>query len=210
MSIPKLIMFDFDGTICDTLDLFYNSFTGSCKELGITRYSSMDSFLTLFDDNLYKNLAFDGISKRTIDKIQALLKEKLNGQLNSCSIFAGLKDELFKLKEDGNILYIITSSISSVVEEYLNKNKFDIFCEVLGADKGQSKVGKISNTIKKNPKYKPYYVGDTVGDIIEGKQANCITVGAAWGWHGEDKLISANADMVSLKTVNFNNDITNI
>ena len=36
-----------------------------------------------------------------------------------------------------------------------------------------------------------YYVGDTTGDIKEGKQAGIKTVGVTWGWHSKEKMAAA-------------------
>jgi phosphoglycolate phosphatase len=38
------------------------------------------------------------------------------------------------------------------------------------------------------PERPAWYVGDTVGDILEAREAGVRTVGAAWGWHGPERL----------------------
>ena len=209
-SMKKLIMFDFDGTICDTLDLFHCSFTAGCHEVGIAKYDSLECFLGLFDNNLYESLAQDGIDESTIQKVQILLSKELCGKLTNCSIFDGLTEVLSKLKQDGSLLFIITSSISSIVEEYLASKGLDMFSDVLGADSGTSKIDKIVRIVKENPEYTPYYVGDTVGDMLEGNKAGCITIGVAWGWHGADKLGNTDADIVSHEPWDLYDDISRI
>ena len=39
-----------------------------------------------------------------------------------------------------------------------------------------------------------YYVGDTKGDMIEGKQAGAVTVAVTWGWHTAENLAQASPD----------------
>jgi phosphoglycolate phosphatase len=39
-----------------------------------------------------------------------------------------------------------------------------------------------------------YYIGDTTGDIKEGKEAGVKTVGVTWGWHSKEKMASAKPD----------------
>ena len=39
-----------------------------------------------------------------------------------------------------------------------------------------------------------YYVGDTKGDMIEGKKAGALTVAVTWGWHTREKLADASPD----------------
>jgi len=38
------------------------------------------------------------------------------------------------------------------------------------------------------PGLSAYYIGDTRGDMIEGRKAGAITVAALWGWHAVKKL----------------------
>ena len=205
--MKKLLMFDFDGTICDTLSLFHNSFCAACHELGIVKYDSLECFLDLFDRNLYESIALDGIGESDIDKIQILLAEELQGKLEGCTVFAGLLDVLYRLKEAGYLLYVITSSISSVVEAYLKSRNIAMFSGILGADKGRSKIDKIIRVVKEHPGYTPYYVGDTAGDILEGNRAGCVTVGVAWGWHGADRLHKSDVDILSRSPGDFYDDV---
>jgi phosphoglycolate phosphatase len=42
-----------------------------------------------------------------------------------------------------------------------------------------------------------WYVGDTVGDVVEGRQAGARTVAVTWGWHDENLLRGARPDHVA-------------
>jgi len=39
-----------------------------------------------------------------------------------------------------------------------------------------------------------YYIGDTTGDIKEGKEAGVKTVGVTWGWHSKALLAASRPD----------------
>ena len=41
------------------------------------------------------------------------------------------------------------------------------------------------------------FVGDTVGDVVEGKRAGVRTVAAAWGYQPEEFLLSARPDALA-------------
>jgi len=68
---------------------------------------------------------------------------------------------------------------------------------VLGAEQARSKVEKIQTIAARHPNAEIYYVGDTRGDILEARQAGAKAVGAAWGWHGADRLRQANPDFIA-------------
>ena len=72
----------------------------------------------------------------------------------------------------------------------------DYFEEVVGADKETSKVKKIEAIKSKFKGNKYFYIGDTKGDIIEGRKASVKTIAVTWGWHSEDKLKKENPDFI--------------
>jgi len=39
-------------------------------------------------------------------------------------------------------------------------------------------------------------VGDTVGDVLEGRQAGIRTMAVTWGWHSEERLAQAEPDLI--------------
>ena len=67
--------------------------------------------------------------------------------------------------------------------------------EVLGGDHEQSKTRKIRAVRQRFGESLPaWYVGDTIGDMVEARAAGAVTVGAAWGWHGAERLLRASPD----------------
>ena len=76
--------------------------------------------------------------------------------------------------------------------------------EVLGADHERSKTRRIRQVRARHARELPaWYVGDTTGDIIEARAAGVGTVGAAWGWHGEERLRRVRPDRVALAPVDL-------
>ena len=69
---------------------------------------------------------------------------------------------------------------------------------MLGSDDDFSKVRKIQFARRQHGlQLDPWYIGDTVGDIVEGKTAGARTVGVAWGWHPVAKLQAACPDHIA-------------
>ena len=46
-----------------------------------------------------------------------------------------------------------------------------------------------------------FYVGDTKGDMIEGRQAGAVTLAVTWGWHSAEKLTEGTPDNMVLTPV---------
>ena len=117
--------------------------------------------------------------------------------------FNGIADVLNDLSKE-NKLFIVTSNETQVVEKYLkSQNLFYFFKEIYGSDKGASKIEKIIKIKEGNPGFNYFYVGDTQGDILEGKKSGVKTVAVTWGWHKKEQLKEVSPDFLIDKPSDF-------
>lgn len=190
----KLLLFDFDGVLVDSLDVYEKTVTDCLQQIGQPLTRGREEFLELFDGNFYESL------KQKRVNLEEFMKASVDflSQVNYSEIkpFTAMIPVLTKLKEN-NLLLVISSNETASINEALKLYNFDgIFQEILGSDFMFSKKEKILYVIKKY-QVKPediYYIGDTIGDIKEGKQAGVKTVGVTWGWHDKIKMAASNPD----------------
>ncbi len=196
MNDPYLILFDYDGVIVDSLDVFANAFLASCKACGYDGITTQEQFKALLDGNFYESLKQYGLSKNLI---AAILGEQFTGEvqrrIHEIVIFDGMTNAL-KTLSDRNELMVVTSNVSNVVQQLFDRERINFFKSVLGAEVEKSKVKKIQKAMSIHHGRPVFYVGDTRGDMIEGRQAGAATVAVTWGWHSEDKLRDASPDYV--------------
>ncbi|MHB9096136.1 MAG: HAD family hydrolase, partial [Eubacteriales bacterium] len=171
----------------DSVDLFTSVFITACRENGFDRLTSRDELLALFDGNFYETMRDSGLDNTRIDKILSTYETKMEEHVDEVALFAGMGEVLEKVCQD-NTVYIVTSNVSHLVARVLTRNGLTGFKDVLGAEKDKNKVRKIQGVMRQHPHLPAFFVGDTKGDIIEGKEAGACTIGAAWGWHGALKL----------------------
>lgn len=183
----KTIIFDYDGVIVDSLDVFMNLFIKACHREGETQMQTKKDFLQLFKGNMFEQMMKQGMTKEKILRIVYQVRDGLLIHQSSISPCKGIKEALEKLSNHHQ-LFIITSNDTRVVEVYLQLNHLDYFHDIIGSDKEASKVKKIQRILTNSTKNITYYIGDTVGDIIEGKKAGIQTIGVTWGWHTETQL----------------------
>jgi phosphoglycolate phosphatase len=70
--------------------------------------------------------------------------------------------------------------------------------EVAGAEDDTSKVRKMTSACARYPHPGGCcYVGDTVGDIAEAREAGVPSVAVTWGWHPEERLRAAAPDAIA-------------
>lgn len=190
----NILLFDYDGVIVDSLEIFMERVIATCRRYGSHNINSQEDFLNLFNGNFYEKLVASGIPAEEIPRMIADLQIGLEEQ-KSIKLFDGIKEMLGKLSKN-NRLIIITSNLTRVIEESLGLKNITCFEEILGADKETSKVKKIEMMKSKYPGCPVYYIGDTRGDILEGKKAGIKTIAVTWGWHSRNQLREEQPDLM--------------
>jgi len=188
MKMKKLLLFDFDGVIVDSLEL-YEEMTRHCFEkIGKPITKNHEDFLNLFDDNFYEALRKRGIGADEFNNAAGLIAPYAD--YSKVVSFKGLIPALMELNKD-NILLIISSNSLYAIEFILSKINFNgSFDKILGADFMLSKIDKINYAVEQweIPKDRTYFIGDTAGDIKEAKEAGVKAVAVTWGWHTKERL----------------------
>lgn len=186
----SLVMFDYDGVIADSYDQFVRDWMRVCGAHGVAFRSPVE-VIELFDGNVYESMRRLGVSDEVIDRI--LEEYRSTASFEEVKLFPGMPRALEEIAASHKVV-IITSNLASVVKEVLLRNGVGCVSEVIGAEEEKSKVKKIRSVISRHPGLKPYYVGDTKGDVLEGRKAGAITVAVAWGWHTPEMLAEGNPD----------------
>ncbi|OLN26323.1 HAD family hydrolase [Desulfosporosinus metallidurans] len=190
-----LVMFDYDGVIVDSLEVFTSRFTQACRENGFMEVNAPKDVIGLFEGNVYETMMCRGVDESTIDNILKRYEVLQGEQLADLELFKGIGEALQRISEKHHI-YVITSNLSSATIQILNQNGIECFKDVVGAEKEKSKIKKIQNTMSLYPGTTAYYIGDTKGDMIEGKDAGTQTIGVTWGWHSSQKLQEGSPDFL--------------
>lgn len=190
-----VLVFDFDGVIVDSLDVFYASLLDVCREHGLAQPSTREQFLRLFNTNLYDGLRACGLPAAAQASLLAGLGARLTRDLQRCQPFPGIPEAFARLARQSPLV-VVTSSLSDVVRAWLGGHGIAGIEDVLGADCGTGKVAKIQSILQRYPGATGYYVGDTRGDMIEGRAAGARTVAVTWGWHEVAALAAARPDLI--------------
>jgi phosphoglycolate phosphatase len=190
-----LVMFDYDGVIVDSFEVFSAAFLAACSKCGFHGITSRAHLMRLFDRNLFEALRDFDLEDCKIGRILQTFETEISGHLDTVKLFNGMAAALKAIAHDNHV-FIITSNVSHLVARVLKTSGVDCFEDVLGAEKEKSKTKKIRQTKARYTSCPAYYVGDTTGDIIEGKKADTLTIAVTWGWHDAGKLAQADPDFI--------------
>jgi len=197
-------MFDFDGVIADSLEIFRASLANTCSGQGIPAPCDSDIFLRIFDGNMIDGMKGLGVSADVLPAVLSGMGLRLANAMDRYPPFPGMPDVLAKLAADAPV-YVITSNLTAVVRSYIDRYGIRGVRDVLGSDREPSKQAKISGLIAQWPGRQPVYVGDTLGDMEEAHAAGALAVAATWGWHDKARLQRGRPDHVALRPTDLLN-----
>jgi len=185
----KLVIFDLDGTIVDSLEANYGLFKTVFEQFSLD-VPSRNEFRQMFDKNFYISLK-NKVGKKTYDKMIPPFKKIYDDKYNAPA-FKGMTHLVNSLPNTA----IISSNFEKAIKRALKSNHIRTG-KILGADKETSKVKKI-----KSCKAKAILVSDSIGDILEGKKAGVKTVGVTWGYSKNIKKGKPNYIVNSVSELN--------
>jgi phosphoglycolate phosphatase len=191
--MARILLFDYDGVLVDSLDIFMNHFISACHKEGFSQIHDKKSFLHLFNKNLYESMLEIGMDLEVILRVVHQVRDGLFKDQHNLKLFPGIH-EMIEYLAQYNELFVVTSNESKVVDSFLQSQRIYDFSGIYGSDNGGSKVNKINSIKKQYPDADFYYIGDTIGDIDEGRKANVKTVAVTWGWHDASELASNKPD----------------
>ncbi|NJM22332.1 MAG: HAD-IA family hydrolase [Richelia sp. RM2_1_2] len=194
----KVIIFDFDGTIADTVDALVTIANGLAVEFSYAQITSEELVIlrNLTSREIFK---YSGIPLFKIPFLLKKVKRELKNKIPELKPILGIQSALIELKDNGNRLGIITSNSKGNVKEFLKINNMDSLFEFIHT--GVTIFGKttIINNVLRQKQLKTQeviYVGDETRDIEASKKANIRVIGVTWGFNSEEALVKQNPDFL--------------
>jgi phosphoglycolate phosphatase-like HAD superfamily hydrolase len=186
----KTYIFDFDGVIGDTFDVYADFLAGFM-------HVSNDKARQYVYEHSFNNNKYS-IIKKLIKNFYMLRFESYIKKTNP-SIFAGVIEEISKLKGEK---YIISRNHSRVCQDILKENQ-GIFRNIYGFNNSRSKVNAIGDIIRKTriKKENIVFVSDTIGDYLEVSEVldnNQIFL-VTWGFNSIDDITKFNSHIQTIQ-----------
>ncbi len=194
--MKSLFLFDFDGVLVDSLDLYSVAVMECLERIGTPIVKSREEYLELIEGNFYESMAARGVDLAAFSQAA---REVLPGiDYDAMKPFPGLIPVLEALQKD-HILMVVSSNGYRTIRAMIDRHGFSpYFEEILGSDFRFSKKEKIDHALTKYgiPRERVFYIGDTAGDVLEARAAGVRTVAVTWGWHDRKRLEAVNPDFL--------------
>lgn len=202
---PRLIIFDFDGTLADTTATILRTYRMAIEYIGAEDRSDAQCQATIGVPlkegfrQLYPNF-----TDAELENCVKVYREIFNANKKDLipTLFPGVKDTLEKLSKMGIKMSIASSRSRDTLLEFCQDNDIEkYFTLILGADDvnhakpDPEPVNKTLELLNVEPD-QAIVVGDMPVDIKMGLGAGCCTVGVSYGNSNRRALINAGADYV--------------
>jgi len=188
-----LVIFDFDGTLCPSYDLFIEKLNTLSDEYGFKEISDEEkkAFREL---SATKAIGKLGIKMYQlpflVKKIRAAVKE----ELFLLQPVPGIVDMIRKLKADGVSLGILTSNSKENVAAYLQRYDINVFDFIYSGNNLFGKDGHLNKILKESHlqdnKSSVFFVGDELRDMKAALKVGIKGVAVPWGFNSKTILKS--------------------
>lgn len=194
----KIIFFDFDGTIADTLNVLLNITNRLAVEFG---HKTIDQE----ELNQIKNLSsreiikYSGISILKFPLLIAKVKHELNNQIETVEVFPNIESALVELKTQVDKVGIVSSNSKKNILAFLEANNLQNLFDFIYTEVALFSKSKTINRILKQENIKPeesIYVGDETRDIVAAKRSQVIAIAVSWGFNSKQVLAAQNPDFL--------------
>jgi len=201
------LIFDFDGTLADTLAFTINAASEINRSLHLLSDEKIDfeKFRSTDTIEFFKDLEIP-----TYKLLFFLYKyqRKQSREIDKVQVFQGLPEVLKNLKKNGIGLGIATSNSTKNVKQFLKNNNLDMFDFIYSSIDYFHKNRIIERAIKKYgmEKENVIYVGDEIRDIKAAKEAGIKVASVTWGYNFENVLSKYKPDFI----INRPEDLLNL
>jgi phosphoglycolate phosphatase len=194
----KVIIFDFDGTIADTVDALVTIANRLALEFGYIQITP-NELAILRNLTSREIIKYSGISLFKIPFLLKKVKGELKNKIHEFQPIPGIREALTELQNQGYRLGIITSNSQDNVTEFLKLNELDYLFDFIYS--GVTIFGKttIINNVLRQKQIKAQsaiYVGDETRDIEASKKANIKVIAVTWGFNSAEALAKQNPDFL--------------
>lgn len=182
----KLVIFDFDGVLVESLDLWFRVTQTVSPGLSKEEYAAMS----------HGNYIDALVTKKFSYTDESLEEYKIN--LLDIAMPLPVR-EFIKNHYDTYQFAIVSSGREMTIDAFLAKEGIgEYFSDILGYETHKNKTVKLLDLIFKygRDSKEAVFVTDTLGDIIEANEANIKSIGVLWGLHDRETLMRGNPEII--------------
>lgn len=205
------LIFDFDGTLVNSLDATLRLANALAPEFGYRAAEPHE--IEALRSSSYRTIAAQlGIKWHKIPLIAARIRRELSSSIAEMGTFEGLPQALKELRSRGLRFGILTSNDRQNVQRFLKARGLTDFDFVASSASVWGKQRRLKALLRKHglSASEVAYVGDEVRDIEATKAVGMCMIAVGWGYaseallaaHAPDHLVRSPAELLTIPRLN--------
>lgn len=192
----RTIIFDFDGTLADTLEESRRIYNHLATDYGL-REVTTEELPELRHFSLLELIDHLGIPKRRVPSLLSRGTSLMRGNITRLPMIPGIGEVLPELRAKVGSFGILTSNASANVELFLDAHGVRGHFNFISSTSKLTGKSKHLRAIQKTFSLRPeemLYIGDEIRDIKAAKKAGIAVAAVTWGFNSPEALAQAKPD----------------
>ena len=189
------VIFDFDGTLANTVELMIKLYNQHADEFGVLKVEE-NEYESLREMGYKKAMKAKKIRLTKLPKMVRTVLKEMKLQMDNVKPYDEIIETINRLQSHGIRVGVLTSNETPLVNAFFKTHGFPKFDFVVsektlfGKEKALRKIMKRNNLNREDV----FYVGDEPRDIISSKKAGVKVFGVTWGLAGRTGLLKTPPD----------------
>ena len=205
LMIYRSLIFDFDGTIADTLGETRRIFNQIAPDYGLRQVGEheMDGLRHLSLKQLLDHLE---IPKRRVPALIARGTGLMRGNITRLQLIPGMREVLVEMRRHADSFGILTSNTTANVDLFLESHGLRETFDFVSSTSKLTGKAKHLKAIRKTFSLKHeqmLYIGDELRDVKASQKAGIPIAAVTWGFNSREALAAAEPDYLFERPADF-------
>ena len=180
----KQVIFDFDGTLVDSLPLVVRIANQMVPKLNITD----DELAKIREMPAREIIKYSGIPYWQLLRLMIKGKKIMSQHLDELKVFKGIDELIKNLHKKGFQISVVSSNTEDNIRKVLKREGIEQYFSGVYGNVGLFSKYRVFKTVLKHQKATAadaIYVGDEVRDIESARKGHIAVISVTWGYNGE-------------------------
>lgn len=190
-QVPKVAIFDFDGTIADSLELVISEYNRMAPRFR-TKTVDREDLPRLRKMGAGAAMKEHDVSFWKLPMLVSSMRAAMHAHVDGLKPYAGVAEALHALAQAGCRCSILSTNSNENITRFLARHDLRVFEHIAGGSSMFGKARALKRLIRRaelDPNH-VFYVGDEARDVEAAKAAGVRSIAVSWGYADGGTLAS--------------------